>query len=72
MKKTLLIIGVVFIIVAALAVLYGLFNMYAYHHVLDGSNDLYQRLHSRMITCYIVSAVLGIIGLICIIARIKL
>ena len=71
MKKTLLIIGIVCLVIGALALAFGLFSRFGYYHVLDGSSELYMRLHKRMVIGYIVAAVFAVSGAICLIMRSK-
>lgn len=71
MKKLLLIIGIMSLIASVLSLLFAAFNYFGYYHLLDGSADLYVRLHQRMIAFFIIGIVLAIIGIICIIIRLK-
>ncbi len=72
MKKLLLVIGIICIIVCVLALLFAGLNMYGYYNVMDGSAELYSRLHARMIASFVVGIVLAVVGLLCLIARSKL
>ena len=71
MKKTLLIFGIVCLVIGGLALAFGLFSRFGYYHVLDGSSELYMRLHKRMIIGYIVAAVFAVSGAICLFIRSK-
>ena len=72
MKKMLPIIGILFLIAGVLFLLYALLNLFGYRHVLDGSRELYARLHQRMITHSIIGIILTVIGTVCMIARTKM
>ncbi len=72
MKKTLLIAGIILMVLALLSFLYGGLNMFGYYHVLDGSSNLYNRLHNRMILFFIIAAVLALIGTACLIIRYRI
>ena len=72
MKKVIFVIGIVIIVACVLALLYAGLNYYGYYHVLDGSTQLYQRLHHRAVLSALIAAVLGIIGIACIIIRSRL
>ena len=67
MKKLLLIIGIISIIISVLSLLFASFNFYGYYHVLDGTADLYIRLHRRMITFFVIGIALMVIGIVCLI-----
>lgn len=69
MKKLLLIVGIIFLVACVLALLFAALNLFGYHNVMDGSSNLYARLHQRMIVSFIVGIVLGIIGTACLIIR---
>ena len=69
MKKILLIIGIVAIVACILALAYAALNMFGYYSVLDGSSELYVRLHQRAITFFVVGIVLAVIGIVCMIVR---
>ena len=71
MKKLLLIIGIVIIVACVLSLLYALLNLYGYYHVLDGSGELYGRLHRRMIVFLITGILLAAIGAVCFVIRSK-
>ena len=72
MRVFLLIVGIVLLASCVLSVLYAALNLYGYHHVLDGSNDLYRNLHNRVTVFFIVSAVLLLLGVACLIIRAKI
>ena len=69
MKKTVFVIGIVIIAACVLALLYAGLNLFGYYRVLDGSAELYQRLHHRAVLSALIGAVLGIIGIACIVIR---
>ena len=72
MKKALLILGIILMIACVLSLLYGMFNLYGYYHVMDGSQELYRRLQARMITFQIIGTVFGFISIACLLIRSKM
>ena len=72
MKKMLLTVGIILIIACVLSLLYAALNLFVYYHALDGSAELYSRLHQRMITFGIIGIVLAVFGTLCFIFRSKL
>ena len=72
MKKLLLIAGIVILIACVFALVFAVWNHFAYGHVLDGSAALYGRLHRRMTVSFAVSGVLAAIGAVCLLVRTKL
>ena len=70
-KKLLLVLGIVIIVVSILALLFALLNLLGYYRVLDGSAELYGRLHRNMIVFLIVGIVLAAIGAACFVIRSK-
>lgn len=72
MKKLLLIIGILCIAVCVFALIYAVLNCIGYYQLLDGSAELYARLHQRMILFFAVGTVLAVIGAVCLITRSKL
>ena len=72
MKKMLLIVGIILIIACVLSLLYAALNLFGYYHVLDGSGELYSRLHQRMIIFGLIGIVLAVLGTLCFIFRSKL
>lgn len=72
MKKMLLIIGIIIFVVCIVVLLFAALNLYGYHHVLDGSAELYNRLHRRANTYLMVGIVLAIIGTLCFIFQFKI
>ena len=66
MKRVLLIIGIVLIVLCVIILLTAVFHLYAYHHVLDGSAELYIRLHGRAILFFIIGISLAVTGAACI------
>ncbi len=71
MKKLLSIAGIVSLVAGALSLMYSALNWYGYYHVLDGSAELYNRLHQRMTVFLIVGIILAIAGGICLFLRCK-
>ena len=72
MKKILLILGIMCVIVCVLSLLFAALNLQGYHNVLDGSANLYNRLHQRMIIFFIVGIVSGAAGTACMIIQSKI
>ena len=71
MKKMLLIVGIISLIACALSLLGSAINWFGYYHVMDGSADLYNRLHQRMIIYFVIGIVLAVVGIICMVIRFK-
>lgn len=71
MRKILLIAGIILFVACAIAFLAAIFFNYAYMHVLDGSAELYARLHSRAVIALVVGIVLAVVGIVCFIVRSK-
>ena len=72
MKKLLLIVGIVSVVVCVLFLLYAALNLFGYYNVLDGSPELYRRLHQRMTLFFAAGFVLAAIGAACFIIRSKI
>lgn len=72
MKKLLLAIGIVCIIVCIMFLLAAVLNWHGYHNIFDGSAELYNRLHQRMVTFSVIGIVLAVIGAVCFIFHSKL
>ncbi|MBQ7595791.1 MAG: hypothetical protein IJU45_03905 [Clostridia bacterium] len=72
MKKLLLIAGIVLILAGILSLLFALLNLAGYNNVLDGSADLYSRMHQRMIIFFVIGIVITAIGAVCVTAHFKL
>ena len=62
MKNVLLIVGVVCLVVCVLALAFAALNWFRYYHVMDGSNELYHRMHQRAIVSLVVGVVFALIG----------
>ena len=71
MRKVLLIAGIIVFVACAIAFLAAIFFNYAYMHVLDGSTELYARLHSRAVIALVVGIALAVVGIVCFIVRSK-
>lgn len=71
MRKILLIAGIIVFVACAIAFLAAIFFNYSYMHVLDGSTELYARLHSRAVISLVIGIVLAVIGIVCFIIRSK-
>ena len=67
-----LIVGIISIVVCVLLLLFALLNMLSYYHVLDGSAELYDKLHQKMTVSFIIGIILAVIGMICLIIRSRL
>ena len=67
----LLIAGIILIIACVLSLLYAALNLYVYYHALDGSAELYSRLHQRTIVFGLIGIVLAVLGAVCFIIRLK-
>ena len=67
MKKLFLIAGIIVLIACALSLAFAVLNLFGYHHILDGSPELYNRLHQRMILFFVMGAVLAAVGTVCMI-----
>jgi len=72
MKKLLLIVGIISLIACALSLLFSAIYWFGYYHVLDGTAELYIRLHSRMIIFFVIGIVLAVIGTASLIIRPKI
>ena len=72
MKKVLLIVGILIIIVGILSLLFALLNMQGYYNLRDGSSQLYNKLHQRMITYSITGIILELVGIVCFIIRFRI
>ncbi len=71
MKRTLLIVGIICLVLAALSLLISGFSRFGYYHLLDGSSEQYAGLHRRMIIFLIIGIVLAVAGGVCLIIRAK-
>ena len=71
MKVFLLIIGIVCITGCVLSLI-SAFSQYSYKHVLDGSAELYARLHRRAVIFLISGIALTILGAACLLIRVKM
>lgn len=71
MRKVLLIAAIIVFVACVIAFIAAIFFNYMYMHVLDGSTELYARLHSRAIISLIVGIVLAVIGTVLFIVRSK-
>ena len=66
MKKALLIIGIIIIVAGVLSLLFAGLNLFGYYSVLDGSSELYARMHQRSIVFGVVGIALAVVGAVCI------
>ena len=71
MRKVLLIAAIIVFVACVIAFIAAIFFNYMYMHVLDGSTELYARLHSRAIISLIAGIVLAVIGTVLFIVRSK-
>ena len=71
MKQMLLIAGITLIIAGVLFLLFAALNLFGYYHVLDGSAELYSRMHQRTIVFGLIGIVLAVLGAVCFIIRLK-
>ncbi len=69
MKKLLLVVGVVCLIVAVLFLAFAVLSLLGYRSLMDGSAEVYQRLHRRMVTCFVLGGVFAAAGAGCIVLR---
>ena len=63
MKKALFIAGIILIIAGVLFLLLGGLFRYSFYHTVDGSNELYKRLHSRAVLFLATGAVTEVCGI---------
>lgn len=71
MKKFLLIAGIIIIVACVIALLLGALFLSGYHNVLDGSAELYAKLHKRAIMFFVISGILAVAAAACFIFRAK-
>ena len=69
MRTVLLIISIVLIAACVLSLLFAALNLFAYRNTLDGSAELYSRMHRRTIVFFVLGAVLAAAGAACLIIR---
>ncbi len=72
MRKTLLVIGIILVVVCVLSLAFSALNQYSYHHVLDGSSELYSRLQRRAVIFLVTGIVLAAAAAACFIIRSKM
>ena len=72
MKIFLLIIGIVTLVACVGSILFAALNLYGYHHVLDGSSELYHRMRQRAVVFFVIGLVLAAVGALCLILRARL
>lgn len=71
MKKALLIVGIICLAACVLSLLFALLNWIGYYNLMDGSADLYTRLHQRMIISFVASIILAATGIACMVLRFR-
>ena len=69
MKRVLLFIGIIMITVSILSLMYAGLNLFGYYRVLDGSAQLYNRLHQRMIIFLVIGIILAVTAAACFLIR---
>jgi hypothetical protein len=67
----LLIFGILLLVAAVLSFALAALNFYAYRHVMDGSPELFDRMHQRAVLFLVLGAVLALSGTVCMIVRAK-
>ena len=72
MKKLLLIIGIVLFIACGVFLLLAALKLSGYNNVMDGSPELYDKLHREIILNLIIGIVAGLIAAVCMILRAKI
>lgn len=72
MRKVLLIVGIAVFVLCVLCLIFAALNWFGYYHTMDGSAELYARLHRRMIISLIAGIVLAVAGTVCMIVRVRL
>ena len=65
MKQVLLIFCIICFFVSALSLSFWALNRFGYNNVMDGTEDLYSRLHKKMIVSLIIGIVFALIGATC-------
>ena len=65
--EMLLIVGIISLALCALSLAFSALNRHGYYHLLDGTSELYTRLHRRMTIFFVIGIVLALIGAICLI-----
>ena len=71
MRKFLLISGIILIAACVIALLLGALFLSGYHNVLDGSPELYARLHKRAVLFFVISGILAAAAIASFIFRAK-
>ena len=72
MHKVLFILGIVCIVISVIALLYAALQRFAYYHTLDGSSDMYARMHLHMIVSFIICIIFAIAAIACFVIRSKM
>jgi len=71
MKKLTLIAGIILIVACVASLLFSAFNRFAYYRTLDGSAELYGKMHQRMIVFLVTGIILAAAGAACLIIYFK-
>ncbi len=69
MKKFLLFLGILFLVLSVLALAAGACILFINKHTLDGSQALYHKQRKIMYLCILTGALVGILGILCLILR---
>jgi hypothetical protein len=69
MEKMLLICGIVLIIACVLSLLFAGLNLFGYYHMLDGTAELYSRLHRQAILFLMIGIALAVVGAVCLVTH---
>ncbi|MGN0799175.1 MAG: hypothetical protein ACI4NU_01955 [Christensenellales bacterium] len=64
MKKTLFVLGIIFIIISVIAFLIGGFFCYVSNHTLDGSAGLYAQQRAIIVKAIILGIILLVVGVV--------
>jgi len=72
MRKLLLVVGILCIAVCVAALLLAAFHLIGYTQGMDGSAELYARLHRRMVGFCVLGVIFAAVGTVCLVLRGKL
>ena len=72
MSKVLFILSIICIVISVIALLYAALMHFAYYHTLDGSSDMYVRMHTHMIVSFVIFIVFGIAAIACFVIKAKM
>lgn len=71
MRRVLLFVGIAVFVLCVLSLLFAALNLFGYHNVLDGSAELYGRLHQRAILFFVIGIILAVAATVCMIVSLK-